>query len=93
MITILHTIDKKTGNILQVNPSFLKQGDVAIVEYVPEVDCVIETFAQFPPLGRIVIRSNPSNLAYKVTLAVGQVKEVLKQKDGNLFSLWKRTFD
>ena len=60
-----------------MNPSFLKQGDVAIVEYVPLLDCVIETFAQFPPLGRIVIRSNPGNGEHKVTLAVGQVKEVL----------------
>ena len=70
---ILRTIDKKTGQTLQENPSFLKQGDVAIVEYAPEQDCVIETFAEFPPLGRIVIR-NGSDPEGRVTLAVGQVK-------------------
>ena len=58
--SIVRTIDKKTGDTLQENPSSLKRGDVAIVEYVPETGFVIETFAEFPPLGRIVIRKGPS---------------------------------
>ena len=76
---ILRTIDKKTGETIQENPPSLKQGDVAIVEYTPEQGCAIETFAEFPPLGRIVIRKGTSNSEGRVTLAVGQVKSVVKR--------------
>ena len=70
---IIATVDKKTGELVESEPESLKNGDSALVEFVPESSrLIIETFAEFPPFGRILIQN--SNL----TVAVGVVKEVVK---------------
>lgn len=48
---------------------------------------MIETFGEYPPLGRIVIRDGAADKYKKVTLIAGQVKEVVKQHKNTLFSL------
>lgn len=54
--SIIATIDKKTGELIESEPESLKNGDSALVEFVPESSrLVIEAFAEFPPLGRILI--------------------------------------
>jgi elongation factor 1-alpha len=65
-------MDRRTGKVLEENPSFIKTGDAAIVKLVPLKPLVVESFTEFPPLGRFAVRD------MKRTVAVGVVKEVEK---------------
>ncbi len=51
-------------------PDFLKNGDAAEVVMIPTRDMVIESYTEFPPLGRFAIRDMGQ------TVAVGIVKKV-----------------
>jgi len=66
-------IDKRTGKVTEENPPCIKTGDAAMVELVPQKPMVVETFAQYPPLGRFAVRD------MKQTVAVGVIKEVVKR--------------
>jgi len=70
---IKNKIDKRTGKVTEENPPMIKTGDAAMVELVPQKPMVVETFAQFPPLGRFAVRD------MKQTVAVGVIKEVVKK--------------
>lgn len=67
-------IDRRTGVVIEENPETLKNGDSALVVFVPEKPFVCETFAEYPPLGRFAIRD------MKQTVAVGVIKEVKKKE-------------
>ena len=69
---ILSKIDKNSGKVLQNYPEFIKSGEAAIVELVPEKPLVVETFSTFAPLGRIVFRDRSQ------TIAIGIITEVTK---------------
>jgi len=66
-------IDRRTGQVLEAGPKFLKSGDAAIVRLVPTKPIVVETYAEYPPLGRFAVRD------MKSTVAVGIVKAVVKK--------------
>jgi elongation factor 1-alpha len=63
-------LDPRTGQIVEKSPSFLKTGDGAIVRFEPIQPISVETFAEFPELGRFAIRDMGT------TVAAGVVKEV-----------------
>jgi elongation factor 1-alpha len=67
-------MDRRTGKTLEENPSFIKTGDAAIVHIVPTKPLCVETFTDFPPLGRFAVRD------MKKTIAVGVIKEVTKEE-------------
>lgn len=56
------------------NPKFIKSGDAAIIDLVPSKPMCVETFTDFPPLGRFAVRD------MRQTVAVGVIKAV-KAKD------------
>lgn len=56
------------------NPKFIKSGDAAIIDLVPSKPMCVETFTDFPPLGRFAVRD------MRQTVAVGVIKSV-KPKD------------
>ncbi len=66
-------LDPRTGAVKEENPQFLKTGDAAVVKIVPTRPMAIETFADFPQLGRFAIRDMGQ------TVAAGQVIEVEKR--------------
>ncbi|XP_078144109.1 elongation factor 1-alpha-like [Centroberyx gerrardi] len=66
-------IDRRSGKKLEDNPKFVKSGDAAIVVLVPAKPMVVESFANFPPLGRFAVRD------MKQTVAVGVIKSVERQ--------------
>ncbi|GIY41302.1 elongation factor 1-alpha [Caerostris darwini] len=66
--------DRRTGKKIEDNPKFIKSGDAAIVELVPSKPMCVETFTDFPPLGRFAVRD------MRQTVAVGVIKAV-KPKD------------
>ena len=72
-------LDRVTGDILEENPTFIKAGDAAIVEMVPCKPICVETFDEYPKLGRFSIRDN------KQVVAVGIIKQVTKKaKEGKM---------
>ena len=79
---IVAKLDKK-GNIVSQNPDFIKQGDAALVEVVPEIPVCIEAFSDYPPFGRILMRDTSS--ASCSTLIIGVVKNVIKEGNDDFY--------
>ncbi|OMJ68244.1 hypothetical protein SteCoe_34374 [Stentor coeruleus] len=67
---LLMRINKKTGIVSEFKPSFLTNGDRAIVELVPVRPMCVETFIENQNLGRIVIKD------FNKIVAVGIIREV-----------------
>jgi elongation factor 1-alpha len=68
---ILTKMDRRSGEVVEENPDFIKMGDAAIVHAIPSKPLCVETFQEFPPLGRFAVRD------MKKTVAVGVIKEVV----------------
>jgi len=71
---IVEKKDPKTGQTLQKNPEFIKNGDVAIVKVRPTKPVVVEKYSEFPQLGRFAIRDMGQ------TVAAGVVLDVVKRE-------------
>ena len=70
-------IDPKTGGITEEKPKFLKTGDAAIVKIRPVRPLAIETFKEFPEIGRFALRDMGT------TIAAGIVKTITEKYDPN----------
>merc|ERR1712066_296193 len=60
--------DRRSGKKLEDDPKFIKSGDAAIVTLVPSKPMCVESFSEFPPLGRFAVRD------MRQTVAVGVIK-------------------
>jgi len=69
-ITLKEKIDRRTGQKVEDNPTYLKTGDSAIVEIQPLRPLCVERFSEFPQLGRFAVRDMGR------TVAVGVVTDV-----------------
>uniref|UniRef100_A0A8C4R6K1 Elongation factor 1-alpha n=1 Tax=Eptatretus burgeri TaxID=7764 RepID=A0A8C4R6K1_EPTBU len=67
-------IDRRSGKKLEDNPSKIKSGDAAIVLMIPSKPMCVESFSEFPPLGRFAVRD------MRQTVAVGVIKSVVKKE-------------
>ena len=56
-------IDPKTGGTVEEKPKFLKTGDAAIVKIKPVRPLAIETFKEFPEIGRFALRETGGPIA------------------------------
>merc|ERR1712023_271666 len=72
--TIKEKCDRRTGKTTEENPKAIKSGDAAIINLVPTKPLCVESFQEFPPLGRFAVRD------MRQTVAVGVIKSVV-QKD------------
>ena len=68
-------IDPKTGGATEEKPKFLKTGDAAIVRIKPVRPLAIETFKEFPEIGRFALRDMGT------TIAAGVVKAIIEKFD------------
>jgi elongation factor 1-alpha len=68
-------MDRRTGKTMETNPKFVKNGDACMVTMEPTKPMVVETFADYPPLGRFAVRD------MRQTVAVGVIKSVIKKED------------
>mmetsp|Transcript_37994 Transcript_37994/g.65146 ORF Transcript_37994/g.65146 Transcript_37994/m.65146 type:complete len:448 (-) Transcript_37994:55-1398(-) len=76
---ILQKIDRRNGKVTENNPKYIKSGDSALVDMVPCKPLCVETYSEYPPLGRFAVRD------MRQTVAVGVIKTVEKRvKDGRL---------
>jgi elongation factor 1-alpha len=62
--------DRRSGKKIEDNPKAIKSGDAAIIDLVPSKPMCVETFTDFPPLGRFAVRD------MRQTVAVGVIKSV-----------------
>merc|ERR1719400_2177774 len=67
---LLEKIDRRSGKSTEAAPKFIKTGDAGIVKLVPSKPMCVESFADFPPLGRFAVRD------MRQTVAVGVIKSV-----------------
>jgi elongation factor 1-alpha len=70
---LLTKVDRRSGKELEKEPKNIKSGDAAIVNLVPTKPMCVETFTEYPPLGRFAVRD------MRQTVAVGVIKEVTKK--------------
>jgi elongation factor 1-alpha len=73
---IKEKIDRRTGTVLEEEPKGVKSGDCAMVTLVPNKPMCVESFSEYPPLGRFAVRD------MKQTVAVGVIKSVEKKVAG-----------
>lgn len=71
---ITQKVDRRSGKVLEENPKFIKVGDCAKIKIKPTKAMCVETFTDYPPLGRFAVRD------MKSTVAVGVIKEVTKKE-------------
>jgi len=67
-------MDRRTGKELEKEPKTIKSGDAAMVRMEPSKPMVVESFQEYPPLGRFAVRDMRS------TVAVGVIKGVTKKE-------------
>jgi len=67
---ILEKMDRRSGKKLEDNPKFVKTGDACIVSLEPTKPMCVESFTEYPPLGRFAVRD------MRQTVAVGVIKSV-----------------
>jgi len=73
---ITKKMDRRSGKALEDNPKFVKSGDACMVTLEPSKPLCVESFKEFPPLGRFAVRD------MRQTVAVGVIKAVTKQEAG-----------
>jgi len=69
---IREKIDRRSGKVLEENPKMVKTGDAAMINLAPSKPMCVESFADYPPLGRFAVRD------MRQTVAVGIIKSVEK---------------
>jgi elongation factor 1-alpha len=73
---LLEKIDRRTGKACEENPKSVKSGEAVIAKMVPSKPMCVESFTEYPPLGRFAVRD------MRQTVAVGVVKSVEKKEGG-----------
>jgi elongation factor 1-alpha len=68
-------IDRRSGKIIEDAPKMVKTGDAAMVVMIPSKPMCVESFSEYPPLGRFAVRD------MRQTVAVGVIKEVTKSEE------------
>lgn len=71
---LIEKIDRRTGKVMEANPKFVKSGDAAIVKLTPTKPMCVESYNEYPPLGRFAVRD------MRQTVAVGVIKSVEKSE-------------
>jgi len=70
---ILTKVDRRSGKELEKEPKNVKSGDAAIIKLIPQKPMCVESFSEYPPLGRFAVRD------MRQTVAVGVIKEVTRK--------------
>ena len=68
-------IDRRSGKTIEENPNMLKSGDAGIIQFKPTKPMCVESFFEYPPLGRFAVRDN------RQTVCVGVIKSVNKKEE------------
>merc|ERR1712146_541550 len=66
-------MDRRSGKVLEENPKAVNQGDACMVNLEPSKPMCVESFKEYPPLGRFAVRD------MRQTVAVGVIKAVTRK--------------
>eukprot|EP00463_Aulacantha_scolymantha_P000807 TRINITY_DN1537_c0_g1_i1.p1 TRINITY_DN1537_c0_g1~~TRINITY_DN1537_c0_g1_i1.p1 ORF type:complete len:241 (-),score=56.96 TRINITY_DN1537_c0_g1_i1:150-872(-) len=66
---LMTLMNKRTGEVIEQNPKSVKSGQACIVDMIPSKPMCVETFKDYPPLGRFAVRD------MNRTVAVGVIKQ------------------
>jgi len=66
---LITLMNKRTGAVIEQNPKSAKSGQAVLVEMIPSKPMCVETYKDYPPLGRFAVRD------MRKTVAVGIIKE------------------
>jgi len=69
-------LDKRSGQVLEESPKFVKSGEACIAILMPSKPMVVEAYSKYAPLGRFAVRD------MRQTVAVGVIKAVTKKDLG-----------
>merc|ERR1719323_458432 len=69
-------LDKRSGQVLEESPKFVKSGEACIAILAPSKPMVVEAYSKYAPLGRFAVRD------MRQTVAVGVIKAVTKKDLG-----------
>ncbi|TNN51959.1 Elongation factor 1-alpha [Liparis tanakae] len=72
-IELIEKVDRRSGKKIEDNPKFVKSGDACIAKLCPSKPMCVESFKDYPPLGRFAVRD------MRQTVAVGVIKAVDKK--------------
>ncbi|TIB25152.1 hypothetical protein E3P86_04176, partial [Wallemia ichthyophaga] len=53
---LLEKIDRRTGKTVEESPKFVKSGDASIIKLTPTKPMCVESYMDYPPLGRFAVR-------------------------------------
>jgi len=70
---LITLMNKRTGQVIEQNPKSIKSGQACIVDMIPSKQMCVETFKDYPPLGRFAVRD------MRKTVAVGVIKENFRE--------------
>jgi len=73
---LVSKVDRRSGQATEEAPKNIKNGDAAIVKLVPSKPMCVESFSEYPPLGRFAVRD------MRQTVAVGVIKSVTRKAPG-----------
>jgi len=77
--TLDQKMDRRSGKVMEESPKFVKAGDACMATLAPTKPLCVETFSEYPPLGRFAVRD------MRQTVAVGVIKGVVKkEKEGKV---------
>ena len=71
---LISKIDRRTGKVTEDKPEFLLNNEAGIVKLVPCSDMIVESYSEYPALGRFAIRD------MNTVIGVGIVKSVEKRE-------------
>ncbi|KAJ3032487.1 translation termination factor GTPase eRF3 [Rhizophlyctis rosea] len=71
LTALLHNVDKKTGKKSKTPPMFVKQGGVIIARIETTQPVCLETYTDYPQLGRFTLRDEGK------TVAIGKVTKLI----------------
>ena len=63
-------LDPRTGQVVEQNPTYLRTGEAAIVKFTPLQPIAIESFKDFPQLGRFALRDMGTTIGAGIVLDV-----------------------
>ena len=73
-VELKEKLDRVTNEVLMKDPPYITRGDACLVKMVPEKPLCVETFEEYPPLGRFAMRD------MRQTIGVGIIKSVTRAK-------------
>jgi len=69
-------VDRRTNKMTEAEPKSVKTNEGCDITLVPQRPLVVESFKEYPPLGRFAVRD------MRMTVAVGVIKGVTKREIG-----------